>query len=399
MIKSMASPIISAPKREKDPKKRVVITGMGLVSVIGSDVDMFYDKLLAGESGVTLIDNFDASDLPVKIAGKIRDFSADGYIDANEHKHIDNVTKFCLVAGKKALQSADLGLEVLKRLDRTRIGALVGSGVGGASTFAAGTQAYYEQGLKAVSPFMVPNYLSNVGSAKLAIDAGFMGPTYAIAAACATSNYNICAAANHIRKGEADIIVAGGTEAAVIRHCIAGFIACRALSHRNDEPEKASRPWDKGRDGFVMSEGCGLLVMESLDHAIKREANIIAEYLGGALVCDAYHFTEPHPDGLGVSACIAKALQNAGVSPEEVNYVNAHATSTQAGDLAEVIAIKKVFKNTSEMKMNATKNLEPEVTIDTIPNKKKEHQVNVAISNAFGFGGQDSVVVFAPFLP
>ncbi|KAJ7010448.1 3-oxoacyl-[acyl-carrier-protein] synthase I [Populus alba x Populus x berolinensis] len=250
-IRAMVSQTVSAPKREKDPKKRVVITGMGLVSVFGSGIDTFYDKLLEGESGISLIDRFDASSFSVRFAGQIRDFSSKGYIDGKNDRRLGDCW----------------------------------------------------------------------------------------------------------RRGEADIMVAGGTEASVIPTGVGGFIACRALSQRNEDPKKASRPWDKDRDGFVMGEGSGVLIMESLEHAMKRGANIIAEYLGGAVTCDAHHMTDPRSDGLGVSTCIAKSLEDAGVSPEEVNYANAHATSTLAGDLAEVNAIKKIFKNTSEIKMNGTKSM------------------------------------------
>ncbi|GAB4826208.1 3-oxoacyl-[acyl-carrier-protein] synthase I, chloroplastic [Ancistrocladus abbreviatus] len=433
VIRAMASPTISAPKREKDPKKRVVITGMGLVSAFGSDVDKYYDRLLAGESAVAVIEDFDVSDLPVHIAAQIHGFSSEGYIDPKKDKLIDDFCKYCLVAGKRALKDANLGPEVLKKMDRTRIGVIVGSGTGGATILGNGVQNFLKEGSKTVSPHFIPHHILNAAAAMLAIDAGLMGLSYCISTACATSNYCICAAANHIRRGDADIVIAGGTEAGVTRHGVAGFVACRALSQRNDAPQAASRPWDKDRDGFVMGEGCGLLVMESLEHAMKRGAKIVAEYLGGATTCDAYHLTDPRPDGLGVSACITKALQYSGVSPEEVNYVNAHATSTPAGDVAEVIAMKKVFKDTSEMKMNSTKsmighgmgaaggleaiatikaittgwlhptlnqhNLDPEVTIDTVPNTKKRHEVNVAISNSFGFGGHNAVVVFAPFTP
>ncbi|KAJ6423555.1 hypothetical protein OIU84_024510 [Salix udensis] len=277
-----------------------------------------------------------------------------------------------------------------------------------------------------------------------------MGPNYSISTACATSNYCFYAAANHIRRGEADMMIAGGTEAAIIPIGLGGFVACRALSQRNDDPKTASRPWDKDRDGFVMGEGAGVLVMESLEHAMKRGAPIIAEYLGGAVNCDAYHMTDPRADGLGVSSCIERSLEDAGVSPEEaghgliietpreeletkVNYINAHATSTIAGDLAEINAIKKVFKNTSGIKINATKSMighclgaaggleaiasvkaittgwlhpsinqfnpEPSVEFDTVANMKQQHEVNVAISNSFGFGGHNSVVVFSAFKP
>ncbi|WCJ20111.1 3-oxoacyl-[acyl-carrier-protein] synthase 2 [Euphorbia peplus] len=432
-IRAMASPTVSAPKRETDPKKRVVITGMGLVSVFGSDIDTFYNRLLEGESGITLIDRFDASTFSVRFAGQIRDFSSKGYIDGKNDRRLDDCWRYCLVAGKKALEDASLGSQVLETMDKTRIGVIVGTGMGGLTAFSTGVEALIQKGYKKITPFFIPYSITNMGSALLAIDTGLMGPNYAISTACATANYCFYAAANHIRRGDTDIMVAGGTEAAVMSTGVGGFIACRALSQRNDEPQRASRPWDKARDGFVMGEGSGVLIMESLDHALKRGANIIAEYLGGAVTCDAHHMTDPRADGLGVSTCISKSLEDAKVSPEEVNYINAHATSTLAGDLAEVNAVKGVFKDTSEIKMNGTKsmighglgaaggleaiatikaittgwvhptinqdNLEPAVTIDTVPNVKKQHQVNVGISNSFGFGGHNSVVVFAPYLP
>ncbi|PHT57838.1 3-oxoacyl-[acyl-carrier-protein] synthase I, chloroplastic [Capsicum baccatum] len=429
----MASPAVSAPKRETDPKKRIVITGMGLVSVFGSDIDNFYNKLLEGQSGITLIDRFDASSYTVRFAGQIRDFSSQGYIDGKNDCHLDDCWRYCLVAGKRALEDANLGQQVLDTMDKTRIGVLVGSGMGGSQVFTDAVEALVQRGYKKISPFFVPYTITNMGSALLAINTGLMGPCYSISTACATANYCFYAAANHIRRGEADIMVAGGTEASITTTGVGGFIACRALSRRNDEHEKASRPWDKNRDGFVMGEGSGVLMMERLEHALKRGAPILAEYLGGAVTCDAHHITDPRADGLGVSSSIFKSLVDAGVSPEEVNYINAHATSTLAGDLAEVNAIKKVFKDTSEIKMNGTKSmighglgaaggleaiatikaittgwlhptinqydLEPQVTIDTVPNVKKQHEVNVGISNSFGFGGHNSVVVFAPYKP
>ncbi|KEH21263.1 3-oxoacyl-[acyl-carrier] synthase I [Medicago truncatula] len=381
-IKAMASPTVSAPKREKDPKKRVVITGMGLVSVFGSDIDTFYNKLLEGESGISLID------------------------------------RYSLVAGKRALEDVNLGYEVLNK----------GSAIGGLTNLTTNIQNHVQKGVKKVSPLAIPYTITNMGGALLAIETGLMGPNYSISTACSTANYCFCAASNHIRRGEVDIMVVGGTEASIIPMGVGGLIACRALSQRNEEPKKASRPWDKHRDGYVIDK-----IMESLESAVKRGARILAEYLGGAITCDAHHMTNPMPDGLGQSSCISKSLQDAGVSPQEVNYVNAHATSSLIGDLAEVNAIKQVFKDTSELKMNGTKsiighcigaagaleaittikaittgwlhptinqdNLEDDVTIDTVPNVKKKHEVNVAISNSFGFGGHNSVVVFAPFMP
>ncbi|KAJ4816543.1 3-oxoacyl-[acyl-carrier-protein] synthase [Rhynchospora pubera] len=408
---------------------------MGLVSVFGNEVDKYYEKLLEGESGIGLIDRFDASTFPTKFAGQIREFTSEGYIDGKNDRRLDNSLRYCLVSGKKALESAGIavGSEEHNKIEKVRAGVLVGTGMGGLTVFSDGVHTLTDKGFRKITPFFVPYVITNMGSALLGMEVGFMGPNYSISTACATSNYCFYAAANHIRRGEADIMLAGGTEAAIIPIGLGGFVACRALSQRNDDPKTASRPWDKDRDGFVMGEGAGVLVMESLEHAMKRNAPIIAEYLGGAVNCDAYHLTDPRADGLGVSSCIKQSLDAAGVAPEEVNYINAHATSTLAGDLAEINAINQVFKKTSEIKINGTKsmighslgasggleaiatikaittgwlhptinqfNIEPAVEFDTVPNVKKQHEVNVAISNSFGFGGHNSVVVFAPFKP
>ncbi|XP_042478207.1 3-oxoacyl-[acyl-carrier-protein] synthase I, chloroplastic-like [Macadamia integrifolia] len=433
-ISASASVTFSTPQREKDPKKRVVITGMGVVSVFGNDVDVFYDRLLSGESGIGHIERFDASKFPTRFGGQIRGFSSEGYIDGKNDRRLDDCLRYCLVAGKKALEMADLGGDdISKKIDKERAGVLVGSGMGGLSMFSDSVQALIEKGYRKISPFFVPYTITNMGSALLAMDVGFMGPNYSISTACATSNYCFHSAANHIRRGEADLMIVGGSEAPIVPIGLGGFIACRALSQRNDDPKTASRPWDKDRDGFVMGEGAGVLILECLEHALKRDAPIIAEYLGGAVNCDAYHMTDPRADGLGVSSCIKECLEDAGVSLEEVNYINAHATSTSVGDLAEVNALKKVFKNTSEIKMNGTKSMighclgaaggleavatvkaitsgwlhptinqfnpEPSVEFDTVANVKKQHEVHVAISNSFGFGGHNSVVAFSAFKP
>ncbi|KAI3827027.1 hypothetical protein L1987_01089 [Smallanthus sonchifolius] len=356
----------TAPKREKDAKNLVVITGMGVVSVFGNDVDTYYERLLAGESGVGSIDRFDVSEFPTRFAGLIHGFESNGYIKGKHDRRLD---------------------------DCQRVVTLL------------------ERGYKKISPFFTQYILPSMGPAFLAIDLGFMGPTLSIATACATSNYCFCAAANHIREGVADLMIAGGVEACINPVTLRGFVATNALSERNSDPQTASRPWDQGRDGFVMGEGAGVLVMESLEHAMKRDAPIIAEFLGGAINCDAYHITNPRPDAIGITSCIQSCLLNAGVSMEEVNYINAHATSTPAGDLAEITALKKVFKKISGIKMNATKsmighplaaaggmeaiatikaiqtgwlhptinqfNLEPEVEFDTVANHKQQHEINV----------------------
>ncbi|XP_076960591.1 3-oxoacyl-[acyl-carrier-protein] synthase I, chloroplastic-like [Bidens hawaiensis] len=423
----------TAPKREKDATKRVVITGMGVVSVFGNDVETFYQRLLAGESGVGPIARFDVSEFPTRFGGQIRDFESSGYIHPKHDQRMDDCQRNCIVAGKKALEDAALVGHELSKIDKERAGVVVGTGMGGTTLLSHGIVSYMESGYKNISPFLSQYIQPCMGPAFLAMDLGFMGPAYSISTACATSNYCFCAAANHNREGVADLMIAGGVDACFNPVTFGGFIACKALSQRNDDPQTASRPWDQDRDGFVMSEGAGVLVMESLQHAMKRGAPIIAEYLGGAINCDAYHITEPRPDTFGITSCIQSSLLNAGVSIEEVNYINAHATSTPIGDLAEIKALKNVFKNSTGIKINATKsmighslaacggmesiatikaiqtgwlhptinqfNIDPEVAFDTVANHKQQHEVNVAISNSFGFGGHNSIVAFSAFKP
>lgn len=313
---------------------------------------------------------------------------------------------------------------------------LVGSGMGGLTVYQDGVKNYFTKGWNKITPFFIPYAISNMGGAMVAMDVGFMGPCYSISTACATANYCFKNAADHIRNGIADVMIAGGVEAPVIPTGIGGFIACRALSGNNDDPTGASRPWDKARDGFVMGEGSGVLVMESLEHAQKRGANIICEYLGGGFSCDAHHMTEPRQDGQGVANCINMALADAGIDKEQVNYINAHATSTPAGDLVEINAVKKVFTDTSleGLHMNATKSmtghalgaaggLEAVVCIKAMERSKLHPSINcddpeeliangkinpciegavdldvtAAMSNSFGFGGHNGTVIFAPF--
>ncbi|GAB2296903.1 3-oxoacyl-[acyl-carrier-protein] synthase I, chloroplastic [Dionaea muscipula] len=257
---SAAHSTVSAPQRETDPKKRVVITGMGVVSVFGNKVDAYYEKLLAGESGIGPIDRFDASMFPTRFAGQIRDFTSEGYIDGKNDRRLDDCLRYCLVAGKKALEDADLGGDKLNQVDKVKAGVLVGTGMGGLTVFSGGVQALIEKGYRKITPFFIPYAITNMSSALLAIDLGLMGPNYSISTACATSNYCLYAAANHIRRGEVDLMIAGGSEAPILPIGVGGFVACRALSQRNDDPQKASRPWDKERDGFVLGEGAGVLV-------------------------------------------------------------------------------------------------------------------------------------------
>lgn len=415
-------------------KKRIVVTGMGVVSCFGNDVEIFYNNLLAGKSGVRPITHFPCGEYPTRFAAGISEFDASAYIERKQDRRIDPFIRFAIVAGKKALEMGEVTPEVLQTFDKARCGVIIGSGMGGLRTFYEGTIALSEKGLRRLTPFFIPYIITNMAGALLAIDLGFMGPNYSISTACATANYSIVAAANHIRLGHADVMLCGGSEAAVDPIGLAGFIANKALSERNDAPEKASRPWDKGRDGFVMGEGAGVFLLESLEHAQARGAPIICEYRGGAVGCDAFHMTAPRDDGKGVSQCIEEALRDAEVPKEAVNYINAHGTSTPLGDVAEVEAVHKVFGPfTKNLKMNATKSMighclgaaggieaivvgmaiktgkihptinldDPEPAlgnIDPVAHKMQEHQVKVALSNSFGFGGHNSTIVLAPFV-
>jgi 3-oxoacyl-[acyl-carrier-protein] synthase II len=339
-------------------KKRVVVTGMGVVSCFGTDVDEFYNQLLAGKSGIVPIEAFPCQDYPTRFAGVVSNFDVGDYLDKKQARRVDPFIRYTAVAGKKALEHGKLTGEAMEKLDKTRAGVLIGSGMGGMNVFYEGTETLLTKGFKRMTPFFVPFIITNMGGALLAIDLGFMGPNYSISTACATANYCIHSAAEHILRGDADVMLCGGAESPINPVGLAGFVACKALSERNDDPTKASRPWDKQRDGFVMGEGAGVLLLESLDHALARGAPILAEYLGGAISCDAHHMTDPRADGLGVALCIEKSVKQAGIDKEQINYINAHATSTLAGDLCEVRAIRNVFGSHAEkIKMNATKSM------------------------------------------
>ena len=413
-------------------KKRIVVTGMGTVSCFGDDVDIFYDNLLAGNSGIKMIDEFPCEDYSTRFAGIIQNFNAGDYIEKKQARRLDKFASYAIVAGKKALEYGKITADALNRMDKTRCGVIIGSGMGGMTVYSDGVLTVKEKGNRRLTPFFIPYVLSNMGGALLAIDIGFKGPNYSIATACATANNSIIAAAEHIRRGDADLMICGGAEAPITPIGLAGFCAIKALSQRNDAPTKASRPWDKNRDGFVMGEGAGVLVLESLEHALARGATIYAEYLGGGISCDAHHMTEPDPQGEGVALCISHALKDAGVKVEDINHINAHATSTPVGDLAEINAMKKIFKNRGQIKLNATKSMighglgasggmeaiatvkaivtgkihptlnledpEPDLDFD-VPRKAEDFKIKVALSNSFGFGGHNASIILAPYKP
>jgi 3-oxoacyl-[acyl-carrier-protein] synthase II len=416
-------------------KRRIVVTGMGIVSCFGTDVDQFYDQLLMGKSGIGPIQNFPCSDWPTHIAGAIKELDPGEYMEKKQARRVDPFILYTMVAGKKALEHGKLNGDALEKLDKMKCGVIIGSGMGGMTNFSEGVETILNKGYRRLSPFFIPYIITNMGGALLAIDLGFRGPNYSISTACATSNYSIHAAAEQIQLGKADLMLCGGAEAPITPVGLAGFVAIKALSTRNDAPEKASRPWDQQRDGFVMGEGAGVLILESLEHALKRGAPIYAEYLGGAVNCDAHHMTDPREDGEGVASCIQEALDMAGVSKTQVNYINAHATATLVGDLCEINAIHKLFgSHTKNIKINSTKSmighclgaaggleavatiqairtgkLHPTINLDQpesflgdldpVANVAQSYRVNVALSNSFGFGGHNSTLVFAPYTP
>ena len=410
-------------------KERVVVTGMGIVSCLGNDPEVVYERLLAGESGVSPITQFSIDGLDSKIGGMVIDFDPGEYIDKKQARRVDRSIAFALYAGKRALLSANIPLQQRSK-EPYRAGVIIGSGVGGMGTFFENARTFLEKGPGRVSPFLIPFIITDMASALLAQDMGYMGPNYSISTACASSNYSIIAAASYIQNGEVDIMVCGGTEAGVTPIGVAGFCAMKALSCRNSDPQKASRPFDKGRDGFVMAEGCGVLVLESLTAAKRRHAPILAEYLGGAISCDAHHMTEPRPDGKGVALCVEKALVNAKRRPEDISYINAHATSTLVGDMTEIKALEQIFTSSEKIALNATKSMighalgaaggieaiatiqairtgyiHPTINLDDseeitfhVPTSKERCDIACALSNSFGFGGHNATIVLAPYI-
>lgn len=414
-------------------RKRVVVTGMGAVSCFGTDVQLFHEALIQGQSGVKTIDAFDASDYPTRIAAQVAAYDPAHYMDRKQARRVDPFIAYAMIAGKKALEMAGFQLNQLSGIDTHRCGVVIGSGMGGMRYFEEGLDTIREKSYRRLTPFFIPYIITNMAGALLGIDLGFKGPNYSVSTACATANYSIMMAAKHIQNHEADLMICGGTEASINSPGLAGFVAIKALSERNDDPSKASRPWDRSRDGFVMGEGCGALVLESLEHALKRNAPILAELKGGAINTDAYHMTDPRPDGSGVEQCVRLALEEANLACEEINYINAHATSTPVGDLCEIRGLKKVFgDHASNIYINSTKSmighclgaaggleavatlmamhtgiLHP--TINCLDPDEELHPFKIsldrpvhqkitgALSNSFGFGGHNSCLIFTPY--
>ncbi len=408
-------------------ERRVVITGIGVVSPLGNDLETFWAGLKAGRSGIAPITAFDTTEFDCKIAGEVRDYDPTPfYKTPKDVRRTDRYTRLAVGAAKMALDHSGLDLQAI---DLDRIGVMIGSGVGGLATMETHVETMLNKGPGRTSPFMIAMMISNMASGFISMEHGLRGPNMSIVTACATANNCMGEAWRIIKFGDADVMLAGGSEACVIRTGIAGFAAMRALSLRNDEPEKASRPFDKDRDGFVMGEGGGVLILEEYEHAKKRGAHIYCEVAGYGLTADAYHMTAPLPDGNGAARCMRMAMSHAGVNPAEVDYINAHGTSTQIGDMCETMAIKSAFGAHAKdgLLVSSTKSMtghllgaagavemaacvlamrdgivpptinldapDEQCDLDYVPHQAREKQVKIAISNSFGFGGHNSSVL------
>lgn len=408
-------------------KRRVVVTGLGHVSPVGNTVAEGWANLVAGRSGIGRITRFDASDMACQIAGELKGFQITDYISSKDARRMDLFIHYGIAAGLQAVQ--DAGLDDSPSLDLTRVGVNIGSGIGGLPLIEETDGALREGGPRKIGPFFIPGSIINMIAGHISIIKGYKGPSYGIVSACTTGAHCIGDAARIIEYGDADVMVAGGAEGAISRLGIGGFAACKALSTRNDAPEAASRPWDSGRDGFVMGEGSGVLVLEEYEHAVKRGARIYCELAGFGMSSDAHHMTAPCEDGEGAARGMANALRNAGVNPDQVQYVNAHGTSTPLGDLAETIAVKRCFgDHAKNMVVNSTKSMtghllggaggveavysvlavhhqmspptinldeqDPQCDLDYVANEARAMTIDVAISNSFGFGGTNGTLVF-----
>ena len=411
-------------------KRRVVITGVGMITPLGIGVEQSWEGLLAGRSGIGKITQFDAANFPTRIAGEVDGFNPEEYIEPKEIKKMDRFIHFALAAAQMAMN--DSGLKITAE-NAERAGVIVGSGIGGLRSIEHYHSVLLEKGPRRITPFFIPMLVVNLASGQISIRFGAKGPNSAVATACATGSHAIGDAFKIIQRGDADAMIAGGTEAVITPLGIGGFNAMKALSTRNDEPEKASRPFDMDRDGFIMGEGAGIMILESLETALERGAGIYAEIVGYGMAADAYHITAPSPNGEGAARCMKMALQDAGVGPSVVNYINAHGTSTKAGDEIETYAIKTVFGEYAyKIPVSSTKSMtghllgaaggvesvisilsikddiipptinldtpDPECDLDYVPKQARRTTVNYALSNSFGFGGTNACLLFRKFI-
>lgn len=408
-------------------KRRVVITGLGVVTNIGSDVKVFWDNLLAGKSGISLLEGFDTEEFPVKIGGQVKDFDPDKYIDPRESKRIDRFAQMAVAAAACAVEDSGIDFSIL---DLERCGSIIGSGIGGLGEIEREHIKLMEKGPRRVSPFCVPKLMANAANANVGIRFGLKGANHAVITACAAATHAIGDSLRQIQYGYQDVIVTGGAEAAVTNLGLASFCALKALSTRNDEPQRASRPFDADRGGFVLAEGAGIIILEEYEHAKKRGAKIYAELIGFGMSCDANHITAPCEDGSGAARCISGAIKDAGLSPEQIDYINAHGTGTELNDKAETKAVKLALGEDAARKVSISsikshvghslgasggieavatalaikngiipptinlENADPNCDLDYTPLVPKEKEIKVALSNSFGFGGHNASIAF-----
>ncbi len=404
----------------------MVVTGLGLLTPVGNSVKETWGNIQNGVSGIGLIDRFDTSEFSVRIGGFLKNFDAAQYIPRKDIKKMTPFIHYGMVAGSHAIE--DSGLEITEE-NAHRIGVAIGSGIGGLAGIEKCTKQFLNKGPSKISPFFMPSVIINMISGNLSIKYGIKGPNFAIVTACTSGTHNIGDAARLIEYGDADIMVAGGAEMASSETCLASFASAKALSTRNDAPEAASRPWDRDRDGFVLGDGAGVMVLEEYEHAKKREANIYAEMLGYGMSGDAYHMTAPSKDGDGAARCMKNALNNAELNPEQIDYINAHGTSTPAGDIAETRALKKIFgAKPAKLAVSSSKSMighllgaaggveaifsvlalrdciapptinldnpDPRCDLDFVPHEARQMKINIVLSNSFGFGGTNGTLIF-----
>lgn len=410
-------------------KRRVVVTGMGCITPVGSGKEKFWNSLISGISGIDYITRFDTADFTTKVAGEVKDFNPEEYIDKREAKRMDRFTQFAVAASKMAVEDASLDVN---KINAERFGVVLGSGIGGMETLEEQSQKLFEKGPKRVSPLFIPMMISNIGSGQVSITLGAKGPNQTVVTACASATNAIGEAFRMIQNSDADLMITGGTEASITPLSIAGFCSMKAMSTNNDNPKSASRPFDANRDGFVMGEGAGIILIEELEHALKRGAHIYGEIVGYGTSADAYHITAPAPNGEGGARAMTNALKDAGIEYDKIDYINAHGTSTPYNDEFETAAIKSVFKDHAyKLAVSSTKSMtghllgaaggieaiasilsikesiipptinyetpDPKCDLDYVPNVAKKREVNYALSNSLGFGGHNATVIFKKY--
>ncbi len=411
-------------------KRRVVITGIGALTPVGKGAPEFWNGLISGKSGAKAIDNFDIENSPTKFAAQIEDYDASQFMNPKEARRMDKFCQYAMITAEEAIKDSGLDLE---QVDKNRVAVLIGSGIGGMQTFYQQAVEFYQKGQRGVSPFFIPMLIPDIASGQVSIKFGFRGPNFCAVSACATGSHNIGLAYDAIVSGQSDYAVAGGAEAPVFGMGLAGFNSVRALSTRNDSPETASRPFDKTRDGFVLGEGAGMMLLESYDSAVARGARVYGEIVGYGFSADAHHITAPDPEGKGVILAITSALKAAGIKPEDIDHINMHGTSTPLGDIAETQSIKKVFGDHAyKINLNSTKSMtghmlgaagaaesiatvlaiyhgiipptinyehpDPDCDLNYTTNEAEVRDVTYGLNNAFGFGGHNTTVVFKKFV-